>query len=48
MALQIGRLPAEHTREVAGKRDEKEISIIKAIGRCIKTLGLSERKKINK
>lgn len=43
MALQIGRHPAEHTREVAGNTDEKEISIIKAIARCIKASGLSEK-----
>lgn len=36
MALQTGRHPAEHTREVDGKTGEKEISNIKAIGRCIK------------
>lgn len=45
MALQIGRHPAEHTREVAGKTDEREISIIKAIARCMKTSGLGEKNK---
>lgn len=45
MALEIGRHPAKHTGEVAGKTDEKEISIIKAIARCIEISGLSEKNK---